>query len=199
LTLASDAPVGAGFKFFGAAITTRTLIKGEMVYVLGYSELNTPGRDPKIAHKGTLYSSLGQIIDVFERGGGSGRVEGPVAVVDCETRGGMSGGPVFDSQGFLIGVLSSGMPAFQEVPAFSYVSAIWPALIAPIPGGWPQPLMTGTRSLLELHPRYCDIEGRDNLRVATAMPGESTDNVRYQYLPWYSRLIDTTGVRMPAR
>lgn len=77
----------------------------------------------------------GRVIDRF-LSGRDRRLPAPCLAVDCAVPGGTSGGPVFDSRGYLVGLLS----ASYKGSDLSFVSHIWPALVraqaCPI---WPPP------------------------------------------------------------
>jgi len=93
-------------------------------------------------------------------------------MVLAETVGGMSGGPVFDADGFLIGILSAGM---ADV---SYVSLIWPALVVKIPLSWPMVTKhIGSVALVHVAGRLCAIDRPDAL---TRNMGSDT----YSYKGW---------------
>ncbi|WP_310541587.1 hypothetical protein, partial [Phenylobacterium sp.] len=52
------------------------------------------------------------------------------------TPGGLSGGPVFNENGRVVGILSKSL-GDAESGRPSYVSLIWPALIAEVDATWP--------------------------------------------------------------
>ncbi|WP_142916619.1 trypsin-like peptidase domain-containing protein, partial [Klebsiella pneumoniae] len=66
--------------------------------------------------------SSGLVTAAFPQGRGE-RMPAPCIEVEMDTMGGMSGGPVVDSDGNVIGVVSS---SFDGGP--SYVTLIWDAL-----------------------------------------------------------------------
>jgi S1-C subfamily serine protease len=69
--------------------------------------------------------------------------------VDCKTLNGMSGGPAFDSRGFVIGIISTGI---GDSPTF--VAPIWQALCHAVPGMWRKIFGDDKpRSILELAER----------------------------------------------
>ena len=57
----------------------------------------------------------------------------------------MSGGPVVDDQGWVVGVLAKGMAG-----GTSYLALAYPALAAQFEGGWPDPGEGVTRTLLTM-------------------------------------------------
>ena len=70
----------------------------------------------------------GLVTNCFPHGRGE-RMPSPCVEVDMETLGGMSGGPVFNKEGHLVGIVSS---SFDGGP--SYVTLIWDALRLSIKG-----------------------------------------------------------------
>ncbi len=91
----------------------------------------------------------------------------PSLQIDCPSWGGMSGGPVFDSEGKLLGLLSSSL---DNGPSF--VSLLWPALTCPFEGGWPPESFEGKRTLLNID--VCAIDNRSAVRVIKKNGGTAT-------------------------
>ena len=139
LIFASDLPPLNVFPV--ATISTKIPKENDIVHILGFRadaytfdfpERET-GRVTNIRYQGNVFQSSGQVTQVFPNGRDRYMLPGPSIEVTCTTFSGMSGGPVFNSQGFLIGLLSS---SFEESP--SYVSLLEPALTTVYAGGWPQ-------------------------------------------------------------
>ena len=134
LKAASDAPA----LFHNAVITTRTPRLGERLIVAGFrSETFDPSARPIPIR---ILASAGAVSQQYETGRDRVMLPGPCIEVDCSTIGGMSGGPVFDENGFLIGILSSSIDGGP-----SYVSLIWMALCTPVSIQWPAGLHKGRR------------------------------------------------------
>lgn len=83
---------------------------GERVLALGYADLDRceEGEDDDRAISQPLYGSFGDITDVEVADPRRSR-PWPVIRVQAEWPGGMSGGPVFNEAGHVIGVVSTGM------------------------------------------------------------------------------------------
>lgn len=119
--------------FYNAVLTTRAPSPGERVSVVGF-RANAPcivdGK--KITVDGSVIVSQGRVMDVYlERR--DKWLNWPCFGIECMTWGGMSGGPVFDSRGFLIGMLCSS----YENDTISFASLLWGAIVSPGPGSWP--------------------------------------------------------------
>jgi len=97
------------FQFL--SMTTRTPRVDEQLYVAGFrADQPLFERDdvsPMNLEAG-LFVNSGATAELFLNGRGDSR-PGPQVMVFTQTVGGMSGGPVFDADGFLIGILSAGM------------------------------------------------------------------------------------------
>lgn len=91
-----------------------------------------------------LYTSTGSVKTVYEAGRDRVMLPSPCFEVETKTLLGMSGGPVFDHQGRVIGVISTG---YDEGP--SYVSLLWPFLHTPLISEWPEGLTSQPMSLVE--------------------------------------------------
>lgn len=150
-----------GFRAFSA---TLSLDNGERGY----------GVDVK------LLVSAGVVKERYPQGRDRAMLPWPVLEVDCPSWGGMSGGPVFDEYGHLIGLLCSSF-SVDDGDGVSYVSLLWPALTAKFEGGWPEQAFQGKRVLLELAPRICRIERPEAISITL---DEATGRVTTHYTPW---------------
>jgi hypothetical protein len=80
----------------------------------------------------------------------------------------MSGGGVFDAEGRLIGIISSGI---GEEP--SCVSLCWPCVFTPLQVTWPPGLVDGEVTLHGMAQRnLCRIEGAEALRSYEGEDGD---------------------------
>ncbi|MCD9122759.1 serine protease [Cupriavidus sp. UGS-1] len=82
--------------------------RGERVLALGFAGLDAEEGDEDRPISQCLYGSFGQITDVEPADVARGR-PWPMIRVAAEWPGGMSGGPVFNEAGHVIGVVSSGI------------------------------------------------------------------------------------------
>lgn len=159
LELSSALPDDRTFNF--ASISTRTPALGERLILLGYRQIADPEEAPKAVHRqieARMFMSSGRVAEHHPTGRDKLLLPGPCLQVDCHTVGGMSGGPVFDEQGLLVGILSSSVDGGP-----SWVSLVWPALCWGVRDGWPVALMAGDRRLLDLDSRLISIDRRDVL------------------------------------
>lgn len=113
-------------RFMTAHITTRMPALGDVLTVTGLSAVGDGteaiARSTRIEMKPQC--RLGRVIDCYPEGRDS-RLPGPCIAVECAVPGGTSGGPVFDSRGYLVGLLSASYDGVE----ISFVSHIWPALV----------------------------------------------------------------------
>lgn len=180
LALASALPPNN--VFIHARITTRTPKIGEHHLICGFRAKQS---EFHIVERGSIEMEVetrlckGAVKQVFELGRDSCMLPWPTIEVACPSMGGMSGGPVFDFHGHLIGLLTSSLE--DESGGISYVSHIWPALVHKTEPGWPEGFYKNHPvSLLEMDPEICAIDKRDVLtHIAN---GDGTSET--QYRPW---------------
>lgn len=108
---------------------------GEYVLALGYPQL-TPNETTPDEHRALLsdglYGAYGRITEVMPRGRDRTN-PGPAFQVEGEWARGMSGGPVFNQAGEVVGVVSRGLDADGASPAIGL--AVWVAMVPDI-GDW---------------------------------------------------------------
>lgn len=148
MTLTSRYP--SDRRFLTAHLTTRMPAVDDVLTVTGFSAAGE-GTEP-IARRTRIemfpQCKLGAVIDLYPEGRDR-QLPGPCFSVGCAVPGGTSGGPVFDSRGYLVGLLSKSILGAEV----SFVSHIWPALVrakaCPTwpPAPYPRP---GTGTLLQL-------------------------------------------------
>lgn len=84
-------------------------------------------------------------------------------MLDCASLGGMSGGPVFDRRGFLVGILATGIEAADGMAA-SYVSLLWSSMGARFKADWLRGALSEPTTFLELATKCCSIERPEALQ-----------------------------------
>ncbi len=149
-------------EFQQALITTRLPKLGEKLMLAGFRAGQNAFEitdQTNFALSGSVLICSGIVTDRYPQGRDRHMLPSPSLQIDCPSWGGMSGGPAFDGDGKLVGLLSS---SFDQGP--SYVSLIWPALTCPFEGGWPAACFPSKTTLLELD--TCAIDKRSALSVS---------------------------------
>lgn len=178
MTLSSSFPLDRQFLF--ASLTTRMPVIGDVLTVTGLSAVRrTEDRSNAIRVDVVPGCVYGRVIDRYPDGRDRSMLPGPCIAVDCDARGGMSGGPVFDSRGYLVGVVSSS----YEGEMTTFVSHIWPALVktkaCPVWPNAPYPLPPAG-SLLQLGSKFgISIERPDAFEIC-----EQNDEIALRYVAW---------------
>jgi hypothetical protein len=167
-------------KLYQAMMTTRTPAIGERLVFGGFratQETFEADIPDTIEIVGAMRLGSGEVRQVFPKRRDSLLVPWPSLEVDAPLFGGMSGGPVFDSRGYLMGLGSRSMDmGVGEEPSPMVVALVWPALGQrfPFPGVPPR-----STTLLELHERFTVIERPE---AVTAMP--DGDKLITTYAQW---------------
>lgn len=155
LKLVSPLPVPPTFATIG--VTTRTPQPGERLHIVGFragSDCFQKHEGSDVRIEGDLIASTGLVTEVHLDQRDSVMMPWPCFGVECQTWGGMSGGPVFDSSGLLIGLLST---SYAD-DTLSYVSILWPALVRQGSGSWPPLAKWDGVDLLSRDPKACSID-----------------------------------------
>jgi hypothetical protein len=180
LLLASDLPPDR--VFLQARMTTRTPAIGDEILLCGFraAEAEFAVLADGIEARGEVRISKGKISNTFPIGRDRGIMPWPALEVACPARGGMSGGPAFDSQGRLIGLVCSSIDLPDE-DGISYVSMLWQALGTRFECSWPAGLMPSPTSLIEMDRRICIIDKPEAvvLRLVNGGP-----EYKIVYTPW---------------
>lgn len=79
---------------------------GEQILAFGFAELDSESDDPNRPINQRVYGSFGHITDIECADGQRGR-PWPIMRVEADWPGGMSGGPVFNQEGHVIGLVST--------------------------------------------------------------------------------------------
>lgn len=106
---------------------------GERLWAVGYrdtSKESSPGA--------TMFCTSGVVTECHLEGRGS-HLPGPCVEMSMSTLGGMSGGPVFNSEGHVVGIVSSSYDyEADDLHGPTYVSLIWPAFVGTVDVQWPK-------------------------------------------------------------
>ena len=167
LNLASDFPPN-GLRC--ATLSTRTPAIGEPIMIAGVR-----GQEAAKLHSPlglAVHIGVGEVSAIYPRG--RDRVILPHACLEvrCLTMGGMSGGPAFDKNGHLVGILTSSLDD-EEGPSF--VSCWWPTAGDGIETVWPPGIIELPTNLLELTKVFTGmVEGAEALTVSKESDGTTT-------------------------
>jgi hypothetical protein len=144
-------------------LTTRMPRIGEHILIVGMRHHATlpVAIDDEI--KMSMMTAVGQVTARYERMRDSVLLPHPCFEVDCAAVGGMSGGPAFDKDGFLIGIVTSSVESDRAGPTF--LSMPWPALAETLNPTWPSGFYKAPTSLLEINYLVCGIHRRDTLEI----------------------------------
>lgn len=161
-----------------ASLTTRTPAVGELVTVVGFRTPESASlEDGVFIFDSTMILSHGKVTAVYAEPTGRDRLmlPWPCIEIDCPTWGGMSGGPAFDRNGFLVGLLCSSVGGVDELSGPSYVSLLHKTLACSFPGGWPEHFVDGSGGLI------CTEKSKAAIEAPEAV--QSKDG-RYMHYPW---------------
>jgi len=99
---------------------------GEMVFAVGYPELSfqaLDGEDIERYLSEGMFGVYGTVTNLFPDGRDKTRPS-PVFEVEADWRSGMSGGPVFNRRGEVIGIVSYSLPPSDGEPGRGYATAL---------------------------------------------------------------------------
>ena len=178
LELASSLPNGG--TLYQATISTRLPKIGERLNIFGIRAAHeefprAAGKPPEFEM--SVLACSGAVTERYENGRDSVMIPWPSVQVECPSWGGMSGGPVFDSTGRVLGLLSASFSS-ESNDGPSFISLLYPAIPIRFEGGWPQSMHTAPSSLLDQERRMCDI---DNRQAFKPVPGSDSQVI---YEPW---------------
>lgn len=159
-------------KITQAILSTRLPPIGEPVSICGFVA-SAPEFDSSERMGGRIHISQGLVAEHFLRGRDRVMLPGPCFSVSVGTPGGLSGGPAFDKNGRLVGILSSSFGDSED--DISFVSLLYPLLAHPVQPVWPPAVIKSPTPLLHFDGRLCEIEGRDRVEI----PDQSGRSLRY--------------------
>ena len=174
LNYCSDFPPGNIFRM--AAITTRMPDLGEHVTMVGFTvnEITSSLQNPGFSVSGHVRTSTGIITACYPNGRDRVMMPGPALEINTSASGGMSGGPVFDQYGHLVGLVSTSWSADDHIGPTT-ISLLWPILVSPINAVWPNGVHVPGRPLSEFGP-LCWIDRSDAI--------ERISEHEIAYTPW---------------
>lgn len=133
---------------------------GSKVYCVGYGEMQYPeggislaglraGRQEELEESVLdLHVVEGRVSNILTKGVATSFPTGPCLIVDGLVKHGQSGGPVFNEEGFVCGMVCAGASLFMPGEA-SIVSLLYPALLHPIKVGFQHgPIRLNSRTSL---------------------------------------------------
>jgi trypsin-like peptidase len=175
LTLRIQSEIPVNRTFYQATITTRLPPIGETVVFGGFRASREEFRlitERMLEIEGVMRLGSGVVRQSFPQGRDRLLVPWPSLEVDAPLFGGMSGGPVFDSRGGLIGLGSRSMEmGIGEEPSPMIVALLWPILGHSFPLA-SEPARSAT--LLDLHAVLTIIERPDAVHVTPSASGLMT-------------------------
>lgn len=161
-------------------LSTRTPRRGEVVTTLGFRFERSGTLDEPMTAEfvGKAFVAKGEVTAVYSTVRDQSLLRWPSFEISANAVGAMSGGPVFDNNGFVIGLISSSLESdMNDGPTFA--TLLWPCLTIQISPEWPTGFFKGPVTLLGLDPRLCAIEGRTAI-TELAGHGEAPSSIRYR-------------------
>ncbi len=105
---------------------------GERLWATGYREIFNDGV-PTIS----FFVTSGLVTEQYLEGRGA-HINGPCIEVAMQALGGMSGGPVFNAEGRVVGIISTCLEGQSDSKGPTYVSLIWTSLLSTVHTPWPE-------------------------------------------------------------
>lgn len=180
VVLASELPREMPIQL--SAITTRSPKIGERLTICGFSatDMKQMTQREGMEVSGNTWVCLGEVTQTYPLYRDTAMLPWPCVEIAVRSHGGMSGCPVYDHNGLLIGLLSSSLEG-DDFNSVSYASLLWPALGTLFEGCWPGGFWTKAMSLIEIDPQICYIDRRDAVSITTDSAGARTISLE----PWY--------------
>lgn len=166
-----------------AMLSTRLPAIGEELAIVGFeaAQENFQTTDGNFYLEGSVFTATGKVSKQYINGRDKFSITWPVLEIECPTYGGMSGGPVFDFRGHLIGLACSSIN-ISRTEGTSYISLLWQSLASRfVHPGMPH-FYKGDISLIDLENRLCRIDNRSAIRTE-AIVGDPLSQI-INYRPW---------------
>lgn len=164
MRLRSALPPGDTLKY--AMLTTRLPPLEEAVSAVGFVA-KAESFDSNAGIEGRVHVAQGLVLDHSLEGRPG--LEGPSLCVGVGAPGGMSGGPVFDEAGALIGIVSKAIGS--DADGTCAVSLVPPALVEPITPRWPTGLNIGQTCIRDFAKKLDSIEKPEAVDVRVNSDG----------------------------
>ena len=157
LTFASPLPPNS--TLYKAVISTRLPEIGEHLTVFGFRPFQQtfPRNGTAAMLAAGVLVCTGKVTELYPTGRDKAMLPWPVIEFNCPSWGGMSGGPVFDQAGKVVGLLATSFSAEDNFGP-SYASLLIPALGVRFQGGWPTALFPDSTTLREMGRQLCTID-----------------------------------------
>jgi hypothetical protein len=160
-----------------AIIAARQPAVGEKLSFIGFvaSDHTFERLAPESGAAIDMLGSVGTVSDLYPNGRGHNHPNPQIGAVG-RTVGGMSGGGVFDGDGRLVGVITSGIGE-----DYSFISLSWPTLFTPVTVKWPPSLYVEETTLHALAGKnLAHIVGIENVSAAVGDNGTPMVTLRHR-------------------
>ncbi len=102
---------------------------GERVSAFGYRNQKIEKKNNEIRWTVDSKTSVGEVIEIHDQKRDATRLSFPCFQTNARYDGAMSGGPVFNNNGRLCGIICSNLPPFEgSEEHVSYVTSLWPIM-----------------------------------------------------------------------
>ena len=149
---------------------------GSKIFGYGYPKSEVEKNNIKIFP----HTTGGKVTKIHERERDSAFVNYPSFEWDARTDGGMSGGPVFNESGKLVGIISTGYETENHEKDFSYVALLWPSMNTKIifdRADYPN-LNGQYYPIIELaRDKHLSVNGIDNIRII--LNNDNTETISF--------------------
>lgn len=184
LSLQYAAEMANPLKLFYWEVSARLPEVGEVVTAVGFRSAAAVGRaDPEAGIdpcNGMFLASSGPVTDVWPAGRDRIMAPRPCFAATLTTVGAMSGGPVLNADGRVIGIVTASTDASGEAPAYTLCTLVWDGLFTPVgptwpPHGWWSPELEALRDRLDVEDGWrlhWSVDGRQFRYQATGASPE---------------------------